>query len=72
MKSMIVAAAAAFMLTGTASAGVPAKLVIAKDVTGTEPTAVASKPGSGRGSGVPPITICTPFGCQVMKLGGGS
>ncbi len=72
MKTMIVAAAAAFMLTGTAFAGVPAKVVVVKDVTGTEPTPAASKPGSGRGSGVPPITICTPFGCKTLGHGWGS
>ncbi len=69
MKSMIVAAAAAFMLTGTASAGVPAKLVIAKDSQKATATLVRTKPGASGGGGGP--SFCTPFGCPVIKHGWG-
>ncbi|MBR2686702.1 MAG: hypothetical protein IKE42_02525 [Aquamicrobium sp.] len=69
MKSMIVAAAAAFMLTGTASAGVPAKLVIAKDSQKATATLVRTKPGASGGGGGP--SFCTPFGCKTLGHGWG-
>lgn len=70
MKSMIVAAVAAFMLTGAASAGVPtAKPVVAKGIA--EATPVHVKPGSSRGGGGPGISICSPFGCRTLGSGWG-
>lgn len=69
MKSMLVAAAAAFMLTGAASAGVPAKLVVAKDAKTAGVTLAHVKPGARGGSA--PSRPCTPFGCKTMSQGWG-
>jgi len=71
MKTMIVAAAAVFMLTGAAAAGVPAKAVIAKDARPAEAMLVHNKPGSSRGGGGA-FKVCTPFGCKTVGSGWGS
>ncbi|HEV2505392.1 MAG TPA: hypothetical protein VGV39_20110 [Mesorhizobium sp.] len=71
MKTMIVAAAVAFMLSGAAFAGVPAKLVVAKDTQKAGATLVRTKPGSGRGGGGGGPSFCTPFGCKILGHGWG-
>lgn len=63
MKTMIVAAAAVFMLTGMASAGVPFKAFAGKEATKSSATLARAKPGAGGGS---PIKVpCMILGCKM-------
>lgn len=70
MKTMIVAAAAAFMMAGTVSAAVSAKPVAVKEAKAADTIFAHYKPGSNRG-GSGGATPCSPFGCKSLGRGWG-
>lgn len=69
MKMIIVAASAAFVCVGAASASVPGKPVIEKNATESDVMVAGRKP-SGRG-GSAPSGPCSPFGCMTQSFGWG-